>query len=141
MSDTPVAAALAVVIREDSVLLVRRFSDKPDAGLWGFPGGRIEARETSAAAALRELAEETGLHATEAVPLGSLRFDALGVSYHLHAFLCPDPGGTFRAADDAEEARFFPCARVISGRLLMSRDVDRLCLRATHRLRGDLRAG
>lgn len=61
----PVAAALAVVVRGRDVLLVRR-SNRPDAGLWGFPGGKIEGGETIAEAALRELREETGVTAEAA---------------------------------------------------------------------------
>ena len=141
MSDQRVAAALAVVIRADEVLLVRRFSDKPDAGLWGFPGGRVEPGETPAAAALRELREETGLIALDAHPLGTLHFRARSRVYDLHAFLCAEAAGLPIAADDAEEARFFPTRQVIAGLLLMSRDVDRLCLRACHRLRSEGRAG
>ncbi|HUF57442.1 MAG TPA: NUDIX domain-containing protein, partial [Thermohalobaculum sp.] len=41
------------------VLLVRRLNE-PDAGLWGYPGGKVEWGETVADAAVRELAEETG---------------------------------------------------------------------------------
>ena len=58
----PIAAALAVVLRGERLLLVRR-SHRPDAGRWGFPGGKIEPGETVIAAALRELAEETGVSA------------------------------------------------------------------------------
>ena len=54
----PVLAALAVVVEGHNVLLVRR-RNPPDAGLWGYPGGHVEAGETALAAAVRELAEET----------------------------------------------------------------------------------
>ena len=43
------------------VLQLRRSPGRYLAGAWAFPGGRIEAGETAARAALRELAEETGL--------------------------------------------------------------------------------
>jgi 8-oxo-dGTP diphosphatase len=56
----PVAAVLGVIVHESRVLLVRR-SNPPDAGFWGFPGGKIEAGETIEQAALREVNEETGL--------------------------------------------------------------------------------
>jgi 8-oxo-dGTP diphosphatase len=58
----PKAAASIAVIRGSSVLLVER-SKPPRAGLWSLPGGHIEAGEHAAAAALRELAEETGVSA------------------------------------------------------------------------------
>lgn len=62
MSITPIPAIIAVVIHEDRALLVRR-ANPPDAGLWGFPGGKIEFGETVKNAAIRELLEETGTHA------------------------------------------------------------------------------
>lgn len=58
----PVPAVIAVVIRDGRALLVRR-AYPPDAGLWGFPGGKVEYGETVAAAALRELREETAVEA------------------------------------------------------------------------------
>src|SRR4051794_30342843 len=57
---SPVPAVIAIVIREGKALLVRR-ANPPDAGLWGFPGGKIEFGETVADAAMRELLEETGV--------------------------------------------------------------------------------
>lgn len=103
----PGCGALAVVVRDARVLLVRRLNP-PDAGLWGFPGGRIEWGETSAQAALRELLEETGVTAEAVAPLGAL--DALDrgadgtVRHHyvLVAVLCRWLSGEGVAADDAD---------------------------------------
>lgn len=56
---TVVAAAL--VDGDGRVLVQRRPSGKPMAGLWEFPGGKVEAGETPEAALGRELAEELGI--------------------------------------------------------------------------------
>jgi 8-oxo-dGTP pyrophosphatase MutT (NUDIX family) len=128
-----IRASLAVVIREGAALLVRR-SHRPDAGLWGFPGGKREPGETALDCAIRELFEETGLQATAGTPLGTLTLSRAGLLYELDAWLCIDAKGDAQAADDAEEARWFDVQGVVAGKLLMSRDVDRLTLRAVHRL-------
>jgi 8-oxo-dGTP diphosphatase len=54
--------AVAVVVCGDNVLIGRRDQAAADAaGLHEFPGGKTEPGETPAAAALREVREETGL--------------------------------------------------------------------------------
>ncbi|ESR24758.1 NUDIX hydrolase [Lutibaculum baratangense AMV1] len=50
------------VFREDQVLLAQR-DNPPLRNLWSLPGGIVEIGETVAQAALRELAEETGISA------------------------------------------------------------------------------
>jgi 8-oxo-dGTP diphosphatase len=54
-------AAVALVDADGRVLLARRPPGKAMAGLWEFPGGKIEPGETPEAALIRELAEELGL--------------------------------------------------------------------------------
>jgi ADP-ribose pyrophosphatase YjhB (NUDIX family) len=58
----PFLAASVAVFRAGRVLLGQR-TGGAGAGLWSLPGGMVEVGETTAAAALRELKEETGVEA------------------------------------------------------------------------------
>ncbi|HVH74102.1 MAG TPA: (deoxy)nucleoside triphosphate pyrophosphohydrolase [Stellaceae bacterium] len=55
-------AAVALVDIDGRVLLAQRPPGKAMAGLWEFPGGKIDAGETPEAALIRELAEELGIN-------------------------------------------------------------------------------
>ena len=57
-------AACALVDADGRVLLAQRPEGKPMAGLWEFPGGKIEAGETPEASLIRELKEELGIDVT-----------------------------------------------------------------------------
>ena len=54
-------SAVALVDADGRVLLARRPPGKPMAGLWEFPGGKVEPGETPEAALIRELQEELGI--------------------------------------------------------------------------------
>ena len=54
-------SAVALIDPDGRVLLAQRPEGKSMAGLWEFPGGKVETRETPEAALIRELEEELGI--------------------------------------------------------------------------------
>lgn len=108
---SPVPAVISVVVRDGSVLLVRR-ANPPDIGLWGFPGGHIEWGESLPEAAIRELREETGVIAEAGEVLTALDvIDSHGnePTHHfvLIAMQCRWLYGDGLAADDALDVGWF----------------------------------
>ena len=66
-------AACALVDADGRVLIAQRPPHKPLAGLWEFPGGKVEPGETPEATLIRELAEELGV-VTQTACLAPLTF-------------------------------------------------------------------
>ncbi|MEX0370956.1 MAG: (deoxy)nucleoside triphosphate pyrophosphohydrolase [Tateyamaria sp.] len=58
---TVLVSAVALIDVDGRVLLAQRPEGKSMAGLWEFPGGKIEQFETPEAALIRELHEELGI--------------------------------------------------------------------------------
>ncbi|MBU2532717.1 MAG: (deoxy)nucleoside triphosphate pyrophosphohydrolase, partial [Alphaproteobacteria bacterium] len=54
-------AAAALIDADNRVLIARRPPGKPMAGLWEFPGGKVQPGETPEEALIRELREELGI--------------------------------------------------------------------------------
>jgi 8-oxo-dGTP diphosphatase len=109
--------AIAVVEREGHFLIGLRPAGEPLAGLWEFPGGKIEPGETPEQAAVRECLEEAGLavRVTGAYPRVAHDYEHAAVC--LHFFACaaleqrkPLPS-RFRWVARPELARYaFPAA-------------------------------
>src|SRR5215475_1417471 len=59
--DILLVVACALVDADGRVLLAKRPPGRPLAGLWEFPGGKVESGETPDAAVIRELEEELGI--------------------------------------------------------------------------------
>ncbi|MBI1170958.1 NUDIX domain-containing protein [bacterium] len=55
-------SAVALIDPDGRVLLAQRPPGKSMAGLWEFPGGKVEPTETPEAALIRELEEELGIN-------------------------------------------------------------------------------
>ena len=124
----PIPAAIAVVIRSNHVLLVKR-ANPPDKGRWGFPGGKIDFGESVVQAAQRELLEETSIcgqaqqvftavDVFDQKPTGELCQHFL-----LVAVLCRYLSGEPMGGDDALEAQWFPIDTLNSSELALSHDV------------------
>jgi 8-oxo-dGTP diphosphatase len=98
---TVVAAAL--VDGEGRVLLQQRLPDRSMAGLWEFPGGKLEPGERPEAALIRELEEELGI-STDAACLAPAAFasaDNAGRHMLLLLYICRQWRGVPRPLDAA----------------------------------------
>lgn len=94
-------AACALVDADGRVLLTQRPEGKKLAGLWEFPGGKVEPGETPEAALIRELAEEIGVTTKEAC-LAPLTFASHSYDeFHLlmPLFVCRRFEGTARGLE------------------------------------------
>src|SRR6202011_6224209 len=93
--------AVALVDPDGRVLLAQRPEGKSMAGLWEFPGGKIEAGETPEQSLIRELEEELGIVVKEA-GLAPLPFASHGYAdFHLlmPLYVCRRWDGTVTARE------------------------------------------
>jgi len=105
----PAAAAAGVILDERRrVLLVRR-AIQPFLGHWALPAGYQEIEEHPTETVRREVSEETGLE-VEPYRLIDLIFipDDPRRPANLAVYLCRLLGGELAAADDAQDAGWFP---------------------------------
>jgi ADP-ribose pyrophosphatase YjhB (NUDIX family) len=120
--ERPIVGVLAVVLRGDRALIVRR-ANPPMRGRWGFPGGVLELGETVAQGAMRELFEETGVTAEPAGVLtvidGIDRDEESRVRYHwtLVAVSGRWQSGEGVPGDDADEVAWLTRAEILEQNL------------------------
>ena len=108
---------------------------------WCLPKGHLEAGETPAQAARREVAEETGIEAKVIAPLGSVDywFSAAGFRIHkvVHHFLLRAVGGELTVENDPDHeavaAEWVPYADL--GERLSFANERRIALAASRLLR------
>lgn len=94
-----------MLYRQAKLLLVRRAAGVARGGFWCFPGGHLEAGETSRDALTRELREELGIEAAPSQRMGSLRLADAG--YVLAVWRVDQWGGQIQPApEEIEECRW-----------------------------------
>lgn len=94
-------AACALVDADGRVLIAQRPQGKPMAGLWEFPGGKVESGERPEQTLIRELKEELGITVNEAC-LAPLTFASHGYpDFHLlmPLYVCRRWDGTVTARE------------------------------------------
>ena len=99
-------AACALIDADGRVLLAKRPPGRPLAGLWEFPGGKVEPGETPEAALIRELEEELGIAASPKC-LAPFTFASHAYeAFHLlmPLYLCRQWDGTVEAREGQEIA-------------------------------------
>jgi 8-oxo-dGTP diphosphatase len=99
-------AACALVDADGRVLIARRPEGRPMAGLWEFPGGKVEDGERPEETLIRELKEELGIDVTEAC-LAPLTFASHAYeTFHLlmPLYVCRRWDGTVTAREGQELA-------------------------------------
>jgi 8-oxo-dGTP diphosphatase len=83
MAKLLIVAACALIDGDGRVLLARRPAGKDMAGLWEFPGGKLQEGETPEGALVRELNEELGID-VETACLAPIAFSSLNsAGFHL----------------------------------------------------------
>jgi len=111
----PLAVVIAALVRDGEILLIRRRRGDY-VGLWGLPGGKIERGEHLSQAALREIAEETGIKAEFEGYIGlvSERLEEDGKPMqHFLLHLCELTPLTTAIAQNSEgELGWFPCGNI-----------------------------
>jgi 8-oxo-dGTP diphosphatase len=109
-------AAAALIDADGRVLLAQRPEDKPQAGLWEFPGGKVHIGESPEAALVRELKEELGIDTSESclapIAFASHDYDSFHLLMPLYAIrqwkgaITPIEGQRIAWARPAEMSRF-----------------------------------
>jgi ADP-ribose pyrophosphatase len=90
---------VVALTREGQAVLIRQFRVGVEAHTLEVPGGMVEEGEAPAAAAARELEEETGFRPAQLVPLGSVHPNPALQTNRCHSFLALgcEPGGAPQA--------------------------------------------
>ncbi|MCZ7674859.1 MAG: (deoxy)nucleoside triphosphate pyrophosphohydrolase [Roseovarius sp.] len=98
---TVLVSAVALIDVDGRVLLTQRPEGKPMAGLWEFPGGKVEPFETPEAALIRELHEELGIDTWESclAPLTFASHDYGDFHLLMPLFACRKWHGTPQARE------------------------------------------
>ena len=98
--------ACALVDEDNRVLIAKRPKGRHMAGLWEFPGGKVEADERPEEALIRELAEELGIDVTESclAPLSFASHAYDGFHLLMPLFVCQQWDGEVEAREGQELA-------------------------------------
>ena len=112
MAEIPLVlvAACALIDSDGRVLIAQRPEGKPMAGLWEFPGGKVEAGERPEQTVIREMAEELGIAIREAClePFAFASHSYADFHLLMPLFVCRRWEGIVRGREDQKTAWVHP---------------------------------
>lgn len=101
----PLRVLAAVLEKNGLWLIAKRKRGDRFAGLWEFPGGKLERGETPEECLVRELSEELGIGIEVGRCLGSVRYSSPAIDIELVAYRASHLSGSF-CLQDHEEVRW-----------------------------------
>lgn len=98
--------AVGMVVRDGQVLIAKRQNHQHQGGLWEFPGGKVEAGETTPEALVREFQEEVDLKLDpeQMTPLMELPFDYGDKTVLLDTWVCNGSQGEAHGCEGQQVA-------------------------------------
>jgi len=135
----PVLAAGAIVWRESAGRLETLLVHRPRYDDWTFPKGKLDPEECLPVAAVREIAEETGVVVRLGVPLATLEYELRAGGRKRVSYWCARPRQdgelSYEANDEIDDVRWVDVDQTAS---LLSYDTDR---RVLNGFRAEVAAG
>lgn len=101
-SKTMIKVAIGILEKDGKIYIQKRAGKGLMAGLWEFPGGKVEDDETLEQALRREIREETGLEIQNVRPFFSLKHAYTRYLVDLHCFLAKPLPGTVTLSSATE---------------------------------------
>jgi 8-oxo-dGTP diphosphatase len=121
-------ATAAILLKADSVFIARKGADSRFAGLWEFPGGKIDPGETAEDCVKRELHEEFLISIEIVKPFCEIIHTFPEGQIHIHALFCCLPAGDIHLTEHAEYTwapltqldcyQFTPADRLLAEKLM-----------------------
>ncbi|WP_337880182.1 8-oxo-dGTP diphosphatase MutT [Rheinheimera sp.] len=106
-----VHVAVGIILRQQQVLLALRPDKLHQGGRWEFPGGKVEAGESTAQALARELAEEVALQVHSSTPWFDLTYDYPEKTVRLDIHLVQDFSGEAQGLE-GQPVRWVPLSEL-----------------------------
>lgn len=107
-SPSTIEVALALIWRQNHLLITRRPAETHLGGMWEFPGGKVGPEETVEACAEREAREEVGVTCRAVARREPIRFTYPERTVCLYPVDCEYTGGAPQALEVAEWAWVHP---------------------------------
>jgi len=85
--NTPIRVSCAIIERGGKILAARRGAAQSQAGLWEFPGGKLNKDETAAQSLVREIKEELGIEIIPKTPLSPVIHNYPTITIELIPFI------------------------------------------------------